>query len=246
VDIGAQVAGTIQELSPGIDYASIVKRGQILAQVDPALYKLEVAKAQANLKRAEANLKLTKTKADLAARECERVKKRVEEKRADSFDLEVAKAALDAAKDEIPVDEAIVAQAKVALEGAAVNLDYTKIRSPIDGVIIDRRCTVGQSLRADLNAPSLFLVAKDLKKMELWVLVPEVDIPKIAVGQAVTYSVDAYPKESFTGTVKQIRLNATADPKGAVTYTVTVATDNSNGKLLPYLTAKVTIDVSDK
>jgi HlyD family secretion protein len=243
-EVGAQVAGIIKER--GVDYGTVVKPGSMLVKLDPTLYEAEVEQAKANLQRAEANLKLAKAKAVLAKREVERTKKRVEDKTADGLDVEVGRAALDLADLNVQVEEAALAQSKAALQRAQLNLDYTTIRSPIDGVIIDRRITVGQTVLPNLEGPSLFLIAKDLKKMDVWVSVPETDIAKVTVGQAASFTVDAHPKETFKGKVTQIRLNGNTDVKDRVTYTVTVATDNTDGKLLPSMTARVSIEVKEK
>src|SRR5260370_10812459 len=131
------------------------------------------------------------------------------------------------------------------LREAEVNLGYTKIVSPVEGVIIDRRVNVGQTVVASLNAPSLFLIAKDLRRIQIWVSVNEADIGNITVGQRATFKVDAHPKETFSGSVMQIRLNATMT-QNVVTYTVIVDTDNSNLKLLPYMTANVDFEIAHK
>lgn len=128
------------------------------------------------------------------------------------------------------------------MKQAEINLDWTRIRSPVKGVIIDRRVNVGQTVVASLNAPSLFLIAKDLKHLQVWVSVNEADIGKIRKEQAVRFTVDAFPGEVFAGKVAQIRLNATMT-QNVVAYTVVVTTDNPDGKLLPYLTANVQFEV---
>src|SRR5205823_6028616 len=128
---------------------------------------------------------------------------------------------------------------------SVINLGYCTIRSPVKGVIVDRRVNVGQTVVASLNAPSLFLIAKDLKRMQIWASVNEADIGQIHPGQAVSYTVDAYPGEVFTGQVSHVRLNATMN-QNVVTYTVVVTTDNSKGRLLPYLTTNLQFRVSER
>ena len=135
-----------------------------------------------------------------------------------------------------------LAQAEALLRRAQRNLSYCTINSPVKGVIIDRRVNIGQTVVASLNAPSLFLIAKDLKRMQVWVAVNEADIGKIHPGQPVTFTVDAFPGETFRGEVGKVRLNATMT-QNVVTYTVEIVTDNSNGRLLPYLTANVQFEV---
>jgi HlyD family secretion protein len=136
-----------------------------------------------------------------------------------------------------------VDQAKSTLERAERNLSYTKIPSPVDGMIIDRRVNIGQTVVASLNAPSLFLLARDLRKMEVWVAVNEADVGHIHSGQAVTFTVDAFPGEVFKGQVSKVRLNAQMT-QNVVTYTVEVSTDNSSGRLMPYMTANVQFEVN--
>jgi HlyD family secretion protein len=138
-----------------------------------------------------------------------------------------------------------VAQAQATLQRAQRNLRYCTIISPVKGVIIDRRVNIGQTVVSSLNAPSLFLIAKDLRRMQVWVSVNEADIGSIHQGQPVRFTVDAYPGEEFRGEVGKIRLNATMT-QNVVTYTVEVITDNSSGKLLPYLTANVEFELSKK
>jgi HlyD family secretion protein len=136
-----------------------------------------------------------------------------------------------------------VAQAEAALKRARTNLGYCTIKSPVKGVIIDRRVNIGQTVVSSLNAPSLFLIAKDLTRLQVWAPVNEADIGHIHPGQPVTFTVDAYPGQVFTGEVGKVRLNATMT-QNVVTYTVEVTTDNTSGKLLPYLTANLQFEVS--
>ena len=138
-----------------------------------------------------------------------------------------------------------VAQAEATLKRALQNLNYCTIKSPVKGVIIDRRVNIGQTVVSSLNAPSLFLLAKDLNRLQVWVSVNEADIGRIKPGQPVTFTVDAQPGDVFPGKVGKIRLNATMT-QNVVTYTVEVDTDNSGGKLLPYLTANVTFIVGER
>jgi HlyD family secretion protein len=245
VDVGAQVSGRILRFGPDrndkdkpVDFRTVVKRGGVLVQLDPAPYEAEVARARATLVGAEASVRLARAKVALAERELRRAEQRRADKAGDAADEEVAKAALDVARATVPVAEAAVAQQQAALRQAQQNLDYTTIRSPVDGVVIDRRCNVGQAVTASLNSPSLFLIARDLKKMQVWASVKETDIGRITPGQTALFTVDAFPAETFKGRVAQIRLNA-ALTRNEVTYTVVVGADNRDGKLLPYLTAHV-------
>ena len=138
-----------------------------------------------------------------------------------------------------------MAQAKAALGKAKENLAYCTVKSPVDGVVIDRRVNIGQTVVSSLNTPSLFLIAKDLKRIRVWVSVNEADIGNIHPGQTVTFTVDAFPDEIFQGVVGKIRLNATMS-QNVVTYTVEVNTNNADGKLLPYLTANAQFEVGSR
>jgi HlyD family secretion protein len=235
VDVGAQVAGIVDYFGKDkdgntVDYGSVVEEGTVLAKINDALYAADVALATAQLQ--EANAKLYQ-----AQRDWDRAQKLGPSEALAESSYDAYKSAFDTAK-------ANVALSQATLDRAKTNLDYCTIKSPVKGVIIDRRVNIGQTVVSSLNAPSLFLIAKDLKRMQVWVSVNETDIGNIHPGQAVTFAVDAYPGEVFHGTVGKIRFNATMT-QNVVTYTVEVITDNSNGKLFPYLTANVKFVVSN-
>lgn len=156
--------------------------------------------------------------------------------------LAIAKAGVAEGEASLSQAKASLAQAETSLWRAKRNLGYCTITSPVDGVVIDRRVNIGQTVVASLNAPSLFLIAKDLKRMQVWVAVNEADVAKIHSGQPVTFTVDALPEETFRGEVVKVRLNASM-AQNVVTYTVEIVTDNSSGRLLPYLTANVKFEV---
>jgi HlyD family secretion protein len=151
---------------------------------------------------------------------------------------EIAKANVSLAEAALVASKAATVQAQATLKKAQQTLDYCTIVSPVDGVIIDRRVNIGETVASSLNTPSLFLIAKDLTRIQVWVSVNEADIGKIHTGQDVTFTVDAFPNQKFHGKVNKVRLNATMT-QNVVTYTVEVNTDNLDGKLLPYLTANV-------
>jgi len=235
VDVGAQVAGRINSFGKDkdgntIDYGSVVEEGTILAQIDDSLYAADVAMATAQLQ--QANAKLYQ-----AERDWSRAQKLGPSEALAESSYDAYKSAYDTAKANVAVAEATLARARR-------NLDYCTIKSPVKGVIIDRRVNIGQTVVSSLNAPSLFLIAKDLKRMQVWVSVNETDIGHIRPGQPVNFTVDAFPGEVFSGEVGKIRLNATMT-QNVVTYTVEVITDNSGGKLFPYLTANAQFVVSD-
>jgi HlyD family secretion protein len=262
INVGAQIAGQILSFGKDkngktIDYGSEVEEGTVLARIDDIMYAAELLQseaqvrlAQASALRAEADLKQIIAKLDLAQRDWARAQKlrpsqALAESAYDSF-----KSALDSAIASKAVGEAAILQAKASiasseamLQKARRNLSYCTIKSPVNGIVIDRRVNIGQTVVASLNAPSLFLIAKDLRRMQVWVSVNEADIGKIRPGQPVTFTVDAFPGEVFKGEVGKIRLNASMT-QNVVTFTVEVITDNSSGKLLPYLTASVQFELA--
>ncbi len=261
VDVGAQVAGEILEFGKDdggkmIDYGSAVQAGTILAKIDDSTYLADVDTAKASLGqaqsgqlRAEADLGQMKAKLNQAERDWERAQKLGPSEALAPTQYDAYKANYETAKANVGVDEAAIAQAKAGvmqaqatLEKAQRNLSYCTIKSPVNGVVIDRRVNIGQTVVSSLNAPSLFLIAKDLTRIQVWVAVNEADVGSIAAGMPVTFSVDAIPGRKFKGVVGKTRLNATMT-QNVVTYTVEVNTDNSDGKLLPYLTANVQFQV---
>jgi HlyD family secretion protein len=249
-----------------VDYRTIVHEGTELAYIDPAVYKAQLAQADAALERAKADLVQFKAKRDQAAAEWARAQRlrpdRAASENSSASEAKAAsqnKASLDyramsdseydlakannaAAEANVLVGEKTIQQAEAARDLAQTNLDYTTIVSPVEGVVIARRVNIGQTVVASLNAPSLFLIAKDLKKMQVWASVNEADIGKIREKMPVRFTVDAFPGEVFQGQVAQIRLNATMT-QNVVTYTVVVAFDNPDSKVLPYLTANVQFEV---
>ncbi len=255
VDVGAQVAGIIVAFGTDagghpVDYGSPVNQGTVLARIDPSIYQSDVQSAQATL--AQNRAALLKAQADLQQKNAQLAQAAADWKRAQELgpsealsktSYDAYKAGYEVALANVRVDEASVEQAKGAiaqseadLARAQRNLGYTTIVSPVQGVIIDRRVNIGQTVVASLNAPSLFLIARDLRRIQVWVQVNEADIGQIRVGQPVTFTVDAFPGRTFQGQVSQVRLNATMT-QNVVTYTVIVDSDNSSGILLPYLTA---------
>ncbi len=250
IDVGAQVAGIITSFGTDnagkiIDYGSEVKAGQVLAQIDDAVYRSDVLQGEAELKRAQADVQQYKAKLLLAGRDWERAQKLGASDALSQTAYDSYRSAFEVAKANVGVGEAQVSQAEASLVRAKRNFDFSVIRSPVDGVIIDRKVNIGQTVVASLNAPSLFLIAKDLKRMQVWVSVNEADIGSIRPGQRASFGVDAFPRERFEGRVGKIRLNATMS-QNVVTYIVEVATDNDDGNLLPYLTANVEFEISNE
>jgi HlyD family secretion protein len=262
IDVGAQVAGAINtfgrdEAGHLIDYGSEVAEGMVLAQIDDSLYAADVAQSTAQLEqaksgvvRSEADLGQLKAKLEQAKRDWDRAEKLGPSDALAQVDYDAYRSAFDVAGANVAVGDAAVVQAKGAvaqaqasLDRAQRNLGYCTIKAPVKGVIIDRRVNIGQTVVASLNAPSLFLIAKDLKRMQVWISVNEADIGSIKQGQPVSFTVDAYPNRTFRGQVNKVRLNA-AMTQNVVTYTVEVTTDNSSGRLLPYLTANARFEIS--
>ena len=257
VDVGAQVAGIIKAFGTDvdgkiIDYGSVVKEGALLAKIDEATYVADLAVAKAQLKQdkagelsAHANLEQMKAKLKQTEAEWKRSKALLDAKLMSQSDFDtaeanfqIARANADAADAAVAQAEASTVQALAAVDKAQRNLEYCTIHSPVTGVIIDRRVNAGQTVVASLNAPSLFLIARDLTKMQIWVSVNEADVGRIKPGAPVTFTVDAFPNRDFKGTVGKVRLNATMT-QNVVLYTVEINIDNPQKLLLPYLTANV-------
>ncbi|MCX7393549.1 MAG: efflux RND transporter periplasmic adaptor subunit [Planctomycetales bacterium] len=248
VDVGAQIVGSVKSFgadadnsSKTIDYGSTVSEGTVLAKLDDLPHKAELDKSRVSLQMAEAELRLAAAKKKQKERAFERATQLRETDPEAEF--EKADAENEVAAAEQAIAEAKLEQAKIATLQAKNNFEYTIIRSPMEGVVIDRRVNIGQTVVAGMNAPSLFLIAKDLRQMLVWSAVNEADIGEIHLNQPVTFTVDAYPSRIFSGTVSQIRLNASLQ-QNVVTYGVIVNVNNDDGKLLPYMTAKLQFEVS--
>ena len=257
VDVGAQVAGRITTFGTDIngktiDYNSVVEQGAMLAKIDDSVYAADLSVAKAGELTAAANVEQMKAKLVQAAAEWKRAQVLYGSKLLAQVDYDTDEANYEVAKSNVSVAEASVAearaatvQAQAALDGAQRNLDFCIITSPVQGVIIDRRVNIGQTVVASLNAPSLFLIAQDLTKMQIWVAVNEADVSRIKPGAPVTFTSDAFPGRQFDGTVGKVRLNATMT-QNVVMYTVVVNTENPDNVLLPYLTANVDFTVGKR
>lgn len=243
VDVGAQVAGRVsafgldKEGKP-VDYGSVVEQGALLAKIDDSVYAADLSVAKAGELSAAANLEQMNAKLEQAGAEWKRAQQLYKDGLIAQVDYDTAKANYEIAKANVSVANSGVAQAKADLEKAQRNLDFCTINSPVSGVIIDRRVNIGQTVVASLNAPSLFLIARDLTKMQIWAAVNEADVGRIKPGAPVTFTVDAFQGREFQGTVGKVRLNATMT-QNVVLYTVEINIDNANKLLLPYLTANV-------
>jgi HlyD family secretion protein len=222
VEVGTQVSGQISALN--VDYNSHVKKGQLIARIDPILQEQAVADAQAGLARAEAVVTQTQL-------EYERSKKLHDQQIATDAEFNVAQSNYAQAR-------ASLTSARINLQRAKQNLSYTNIYSPIDGVVVERAMDVGQTVAASLSAPKLFVIANDLSRMQILASVDESDIGKIQAGQPVTFTVQSFPDRQFNGSVEQVRLNSTT-LNNVVSYTAVVSVSNEDGKLLPGMTASV-------
>jgi len=236
VDIGSQVNGLIMELKA--DYGTNVEKDQVLATIDKTLYDATVDQNQAAVNSAKANLLQAEANLYLAEANLRRDDVLLKKNAIAPADYDTAFAAAKVGKANVGVWEASIKQAEAALKQAKINLGYCDIKSPVKGTIVDRRVNVGQTVVSNLSASSLFLLAKDLSRIQVWASVNEADIGRIQPGVQVHFTVDAYPNETFVGEVQQVRLNATMT-QNVVTYTVVVTTENKKLKLLPYMTANL-------
>ena len=248
VDVGAQVDGLVKSFGTDkdgktVDYGSVVEQGALLAQIDDSVYAADLSVARAGLLSAQANLEQMQSRLDQAQAEWKRAQQLFANKLMDQVDFDTDKANYEVAKANVSVASSGIAQAQADLEKSQRNLDFCTIHSPVSGVIIDRRVNIGQTVVASLNAPSLFLIARDLTKMQIWAAVNEADIGRIKAGAPITFTVDAFPDRQFEGTVGKVRLNATMT-QNVVLYTVEINVENPDRLLLPYLTANVRFELS--
>lgn len=255
VQVGSQVSGTIAKLN--VDFNSRVHKGDVVALIDPALFRGALLQASADLKNAKANLQAAQ--ANLEKAKATMVQTKADYDRAvglsrdgvmsqQQLDLaksnyDAANASVGAAAANITQAEAQVSQKEAAVSVAQTNLDYTVIRSPIDGTVVARNVDVGQTVAASLQAPTIFTIAQDLRKMWVYAKTDESDVDNIQVGKEVTFKVDALPKQTFRGVVSQVRMNPTT-VQSVVTYDTIIEFANPELKLFPGMTAYVTIPVA--
>jgi HlyD family secretion protein len=255
VQVGSEVSGTIQKLNA--DFNSHVKKDQVVAQIEPSLFQGAVLQAKADLGDGQANLAVSKANLNKAKAAAVQAKQDLDRNQALADAGVIPAQQLDAAKATSQSDDAAVAAAQAqvtqaaadvqqkvaALTVAQTNLDHTIIRSPIDGTVIARSVDVGQTVAASLQAPTLFTIAQDLTKMQVYVATDESDVGAIHAGQPVNFKVDAFPTQTFNGRVSAVRLNATT-VQNVVTYTTIVDFDNPDMKLYPGMTAYVNVPVA--
>jgi HlyD family secretion protein len=240
--VGTYVSGVIQELY--CDYNTEVKKGQLCGKIDPRPYQTLVDQNKANLAVAKAQLEKDKAAREYARLTLDRNTRLVQTKTVSQDAYDNAKSAFDQAQAHITFDEATIQQRQAALDAAQVNLDYTNIVSPVDGTVVSRSVTMGQTVAASFQTPTLFLIATDLTKMQVDTNVSESDIGGVKTGQKSTFTVDAFPKRTLHGTVGQVR-QSPQTVQNVVTYDVVVNVDNSDLALKPGMTAAVRL-VIDK
>jgi len=244
VQVGSQVSGRIQEIH--VDFNSPVRKGQVLARIDPQIFRAAVEQAKANLAAAEGNLAKARAQAVDAHRQFDRSRSLLQEGQLIAqSDVDTADANAQSADAQVQAMQGSVAQARASLDQAEVNLGYTAITSSIDGTVISRDVDVGQTVAASLQAPTLFTIAQDLKKMQVDTNVSEADVGKLSAGMPSAFTVDAFPGETFKGMVRQIR-NAPQTVQSVVTYDAVIDVNNPDLRLRPGMTANVTFTYAEK
>jgi HlyD family secretion protein len=240
VQVGTQVSGVVRELNA--DFNSIVRKGQVIARLDPQLIETQIEQQQANVVRAEADLERLKVSLDDARQKLDRARQLNERNLIPRTELDTAEVNVAAAQAQVKASQASLTQARAQLNNQRVNLGYTTITAPIDGIVISRNVDAGQTVAASMNAPTLFVLAADLTKMRVVASIDESDVGRMRPGQPVTFQVDAFPTDRFTGTVAQVRLQPTVT-QNVVTYSTVITVPNPQLKLKPGMTANVTIEV---
>jgi HlyD family secretion protein len=238
VDVGSQVSGRVQELYA--DFNSAVKKGQRIAKIDPSLFQAAVVQAEANVMAARANVTRLTVTAEDSERQARRASEVFAQRLISETERDNAVATSRAARASVEQADGQLAQARASLEQARTNLRYTDILSPTDGVVISRAVNVGQTVAASLQAPVIFTIAQDLRKMEVHTNVAESDIGRLKPGMRVTFTVDAYPGEPFRGSIRDIR-NAPQVVQNVVTYDAVIDVANDDLKLKPGMTATVSV-----
>jgi HlyD family secretion protein len=241
VQVGTQVSGTIQELYA--DFNSLVRKGQVIARLDPSLFQTQIEQARANLIRAQADLERLKVSLDDARTKLARAQELQKRQLIPQTELDTAEVNVRSIDAQIRSSQAQVTQAEASLNQNQVNLQHTVITAPIDGLVISRNVDRGQTVAASMQAPTLFVLAADLTKMQVVANLDESDVGRIRPGQLVSFRVDAYPAEDFTGTVQQVRLQPIVQ-QNVVTYATVINVPNPELKLKPGMTANVNIEIA--
>lgn len=243
VDVGTQVSG--QVLSVEVDYNDRVTQGQVIARIDPANFQTRLTQSEADLASARAGLVEAQTALKLAEAELKRKRDVAARKLISASELDVAQASRDQAAARVGSAQAAVKQRAAAVEDAQLDVDYTVIKSPVDGVILLRSVEPGQTVAASFQTPVLFRIAEDLTRMQIDLSIDESDVGQVREGLPVNFTVDAFPNRNFSGTVHQIRLSATA-VANVVTYPVVVEVSNPDLSLLPGMTANAEIEIASR
>ncbi|NLX84569.1 MAG: efflux RND transporter periplasmic adaptor subunit [Synergistaceae bacterium] len=243
VDVGTQISGTIKDIY--IDYNSVVKKGQLIAEIDSATQQADVAQAQANLLASKADLMSSEAVLANAEKTLARTKKLADRDLIAKADEDTDEKSYLTARAQVAASKAKIGQYAATLTKTKINLGYTKIYSPVDGVVISKNVDKGQTVAASYQTPSIAEIAKDLSNMQVEVNVDEADIGGVKDGQKATFTVDAYPNDPFEGIVTQVRLSP-AKTDNVVTYVVIVKVSNNKGLLMPGMTANVSLIVEDR
>lgn len=242
IEVGTQVSGTVAGIY--VDYNSVVKKGDLLAELDPSLFQANVDQSTAKLNNAQATYAKATSTLNYKRNNYQRYKHLYEKNYVSKDEVELALSNYQQAQAEVSAASAEVSAAKATLDNNMTNLRYSKIVSPVDGTVISRAVDVGQTVAASFNTPTLFEVAEDLTQMQIEASVSEADIGKVKVGQKATYTLDGYQDRKFEGTVTQVRLASTTT-NNVVTYAVIISVDNSEGLVIPGMSANVSI-ITDK
>lgn len=243
INIGTQVSGTVSEIY--VDYNSQVKKDQLLARIDPALFEATVNQRRAALNVAKAEVQVGENEVEYARKNLNRIKKLNASRYSSDKDLDLSDKEYNNAVAQLALKKAQVEQAQASLDSAETELRYTKIISPVDGIVVSKEVEVGQTVAASFQTPTLFNVAEDLTKMQIEASVVEADIAKVKEGQTVEFNVDSFPDEIFFGKVTQVR-NEAITTSNVVTYEVIIEVDNKDLKLKPGMTANVEIITAEK
>ena len=242
IAVGTQVSGTVAKIY--VDYNSVVKKGDMLAELDPSLFQSNVDQSTAKLNNAQATLSKANSTLNYKKNNYQRYKNLYAKNFVSKDEVELAYSNYQQALAEVSAARAEVNAAQATLNNNLTNLGYSKITSPVDGTVISRAVDVGQTVAASFNTPTLFEVAKDLTQMQIETSVSEADIGKVKVGQVAQYTLDGYQDKTFEGKVTQVRLASTTT-NNVVTYTVVISVDNSEGFVIPGMTANVSIITND-
>lgn len=240
VQVGTQVSGTIATI--GTDFNQIVKRGQVLATLDPAIYQSQIDQAKANVIRLQAEVERAEVQYEDAALRLKRAEQLAAEQLLAQQEVDTARSTARVAQTTLTGARAQLNQAQAALTQANVNLSHTVIKAPADGIVLNRAVEAGQTVSAGLQAPTLFVIARDLRRLELQARVDESDIGGVKPGAPVIFTVDAYPRREFTGTVRLVQLQPQT-VQNVVTYTTVIDVPNDDELLKPGMTSTVSIQI---